>query len=379
MSPGPPRDHHFMKLALREAVKGMGRTSPNPLVGAVVVKQGEVVGKGYHQRAGTPHAEVHALRAAGGRASGATLYVTLEPCNHTGRTPPCTEAILQAGIQRVVVGMADPNPNVTGGGSNFLAARGVELVQGVLADECREINLPFIKHSITGLPWVIMKAGASLDGRIATSRGASGWITNQQSRREVHRLRNRVDAILVGIDTVFCDDPALTTRLERGRGRDPLRVVMDANLRMPPAARMLHQDSDAVTWIFCGPRADTKKMEPLAAAGAVIKTIPETSPGQLDLHLMLAELGKAGLNTLLVEGGGRIHGAFLQAGMADDLYMFMAPCFLGADGVPVVNMAGIGKVADAPRVQVISTRRFGGDLLVVGRFVHREGPEKSLA
>jgi diaminohydroxyphosphoribosylaminopyrimidine deaminase / 5-amino-6-(5-phosphoribosylamino)uracil reductase len=366
--PGTPRDLHFMKMALREARKGMGRTSPNPLVGALVVQQGEVVGKGYHQRAGTPHAEVHALRAAGTRAAGADLYVTLEPCNHTGRTPPCTQAILQAGIRQVVVGMTDPNPRVSGGGCEFLAAQGIEVVAGVLADECLAINRPFVKHSTTGLPWVIMKAGASLDGRIATRAGHSGWITNQQSRKEVHRLRNRVDAILVGIGTALCDDPALTTRLAAGRGRDPLRVVIDAGLRLPPTARMLAQESTAATWIFCSPRADAENRRRLVAAGAVIKTIPETAPGQLDLRVLLAKLGEDGINTLLVEGGGGIHGAFLQAGLVDEMYLFIAPCFLGAEGVPVVAMPGAEKVTDAPRLQVIRTRRFGNDLLVVGRF-----------
>jgi diaminohydroxyphosphoribosylaminopyrimidine deaminase / 5-amino-6-(5-phosphoribosylamino)uracil reductase len=357
-----------MKMALGEAKKAMGRTSPNPLVGAVVVQQGKIVGRGYHQRAGTPHAEVHALRAAGARAAGAVLYVTLEPCNHTGRTPPCTEAILQAGIRQVVVGMLDPNPRVTGGGCEFLAAKGVEVVAGVLADACREINRPFIKHSTTGLPWVIMKAGASLDGRIATRAGNSGWITNQQSRREVHRLRNRVDAILVGIGTALCDDPALTTRQAGGRGRDPLRVVLDAGLRLSPAARMLSQESSAATWIFCGPRADMENRQRLLAAGAVVKSIPESAPGQLDLRVLLTELGKADINTLLVEGGSGIHGSFLKAELVDEMYLFIAPCFLGTDGVPVVDLPGTEKIADAPRPQVIRTRRFGDDLLVVGRF-----------
>jgi diaminohydroxyphosphoribosylaminopyrimidine deaminase / 5-amino-6-(5-phosphoribosylamino)uracil reductase len=368
MMPGTPRDLHFMKMALREAKKGAGRTSPNPLVGAVVVQQGEVVGKGYHQRAGTPHAEVHALRAAGTQAAGAVLYVTLEPCNHTGRTPPCTQAILQAGIRQVVVGMTDPNPRVTGGGCEFLAGQGIEVMAGVLADECLAINRPFIKHSATGLPWVIMKAGVSLDGRIATRAGHSGWITNQQSRQEVHRLRNQVDAILVGIGTALSDDPALTTRLAAGRGRDPLRVVIDAGLRLPPTARMLTQESAAATWIFCSPRAEAANRHRLAAAGAVIKTIPETAAGQLDLRVLLTELGESDNNILLVEGGGGINGAFLQAGLVDEMYLFIAPCFLGADGVPVADMPGAGKIADAPRLQVTRTRRFGDDLLVVGHF-----------
>jgi diaminohydroxyphosphoribosylaminopyrimidine deaminase / 5-amino-6-(5-phosphoribosylamino)uracil reductase len=361
-------DHRFMRLALAEAKKGVGRTSPNPAVGAVIVRHGQLVGKGYHRRAGTPHAEIHALRAAGALATDATLYVTLEPCNHQGRTPPCTQAILQAGIQRVVVGMADPNPQVVGGGCDFLRAHAIEVVSGVLDDECREINRPFIKHSETGLPWVIMKAGISLDGRIATRSGQSGWITNQQSRREVHRLRNRADGILVGIGTALCDDPSLTTRLPGRRGRDPLRVVVDAGLRLEPTARMLTQESVAATWIFCGPQAAEKRRALLTTAGAVVKSIPEISPGRLDLRAMLLELGRGGIHSLLVEGGGLIHGSFLESGLIDEMYLFIAPCFLGSDAVPVIDMPGSRDVADGPRVRISRVRRFGDDLLMVGRF-----------
>lgn len=361
-------DLAFMKVALREAKRGVGRTSPNPAVGAVVVQNGRLVGKGYHQRAGTPHAEVHALRAAGPQARGATLYVTLEPCNHAGRTPPCTRAILAAGIKRVVVGMRDPNPHVAGGGCDFLTSQGLDVTHGLLAGQCEEINRPFLKHITTGRPWVTLKAGTSLDGRIATRAGHSGWITNEQSRREVHRLRNRTDAILVGAGTARCDDPSLTTRLAGRRGRDPLRVVLDPTLGLNPGAKMLTQDSPAATWIFCAPGAPENRWASLAAAGAVIKAVPETAPGRLDLTAILVELGRVGITSLLVEGGGRVHGAFLQAGLVDEMYLFLAPCFLGADGVPVVDMPGPELVGDSPRLQVKRTRRFGGDLLVVGRF-----------
>jgi diaminohydroxyphosphoribosylaminopyrimidine deaminase / 5-amino-6-(5-phosphoribosylamino)uracil reductase len=364
----PAEDIAFMKLALREARKGVGRTSPNPAVGAVVVRNGKVVGKGYHRLAGTPHAEVHALRDAGRQAAGATLYVTLEPCNHTGRTPPCTRVILAAGIKRVVVGMRDPNPRVAGGGCDFLLEHGLDVIHGLLAGACEEINRPFLKHVATGRPWVVMKAGASLDGRIATRTGHSGWITNEQSRREVHRLRDRSDAILVGAGTVRCDDPSLTTRLGGRRGRDPLRVVLDPGLRLDPGAKMLSQSSPAATWIFCAPGAEEHRRATLAVAGAVIKTVPETAPGRLDLEVVLAELGRAGICSLLVEGGGRVHGSFLQAGLVDEVYLFLAPCFLGADGVPVVDMPGAPLVGDGPRLQVGSIRRFGDDLLLVGRF-----------
>lgn len=362
------QDLAFMKLALREAKKGVGRTSPNPAVGAVVVRNGRVVGKGYHRRAGSPHAEVNALLEAGHLAQGATLYVTLEPCNHAGRTPPCTRAILASGIKRVVVGMRDPNPHVAGGGCDYLASQGLDVTHGLLAPKCEEINRPFVKHVATGLPWVIMKAGASLDGRIATHTGHSGWITNEQSRREVHRLRNRVDAILVGAGTACCDNPSLTTRLPGGHGRDPLRVVLDPGLRLDTGAKMLTQDSSAATLIFCAPGAEKGRKANLTKAGAVIKLAPETGPGRLDLEVVLAELGRTGVTSLLVEGGGRVHGSFLQAGLVNEVYLFLAPRFLGADGVPVVDMPGAPSVGDNPRLHVDRFRRLGDDLLVVGRF-----------
>ncbi|MDH4321841.1 MAG: bifunctional diaminohydroxyphosphoribosylaminopyrimidine deaminase/5-amino-6-(5-phosphoribosylamino)uracil reductase RibD [Desulfobulbaceae bacterium] len=360
-------DLDFMRLALREAKKGVGRTSPNPAVGSVVVKDGRVVGKGYHRKAGEPHAEVNALRDAGAQAKNATIYVTLEPCNHTGRTPPCTKAILAAGIARVVVGMADPNPVATGG-ADFLAAQGLAVTRGVLAAQCEAINRPFVKHVSTGLPWVIMKAGMSLDGRIATHTGHSGWITNAQSRAAVHRLRDRVDVILVGIGTALADDPSLTTRLPKGGGRDPLRVVLDTQLRLPATARMLRQESAAPTWIFCGPTPDAGKVKALAAAGAVIKPLPLAADGAIELTAVLRELGRAQMNSVLVEGGGVVHGAFLRQRLVDEVNLYVAPCLIGGDGMPVVGGLGVDTVQDAPRLKTMRTRRYGGDLFIQGFF-----------
>ena len=216
MSPDETRsqdDTRFMRLALREARKGLGRTSPNPCVGAVIVQEGTVVSRGYHKKAGTPHAEVHALRKAGARAIGATLYVTLEPCNHTGRTPPCSHAVAAAGIKRVVVGMEDPNPLVSGSGNTYLQNQGVEVISGILEKECRDLNLPFIKHISTGKPFVVMKAGMSLDGKLSYQEGQPGKMTGEKSLRRLHGLRNHLDAILIGRGTVVADNPSLTTRL----------------------------------------------------------------------------------------------------------------------------------------------------------------------
>ncbi len=365
-------DLHYMRQALKLARKGLGRTSPNPCVGALVVNNGAVVGQGYQKRAGTPHAEVHAINDAGPGARGATIYVTLEPCNHTGRTPPCTRAIVAAGISRVVIGSSDPNPRVSGGGAAFLAGQGLEVVSGVLEKECCQLIAPFAKHSSTGLPWVIMKAGISLDGRIAAIPGRPLRITSQQSSRAVHRLRDRVDAILVGIDTVLADDPCLTTRLANTRrpGRDPLRVVLDTGLRMEPAARMLSQESAAATWIFCGPGADPVRQQALEAAGARVIPVAAAPGSGVDLKQVLAEIGRAQLNSVLVEGGGRVHGSFLQAGLVDQVFLFIAPVFIGQAGVPLVTFAGEAHEKNALRLHSIRTRRLGDDVLIQGLCSH---------
>ena len=361
-------DRNYMRQALREAKKGIGRTSPNPCVGALIVKNNKVVGKGYHKRAGTAHAEIHALREAGKRAKEATLYVTLEPCNHTGRTPPCTEAVLKAGIARVVIGVLDPNP-VAGGGAETLASKGIAISSGILENECREIILPFIKYSTSGLPWVIMKAGMSLDGRIAAVPGQSTRITGQGSLRRVHTLRNQVDAILVGIGTALVDDPSLTTRLHgRDSGRDPLRVVLDADLRLPETAAMLQQESSAQTWIFCVRGADKRKRSKLEGTGAVVKTVSISSKGTLDLKAVLTELGQAQITTVLVEGGSKVHGSFLQANLADQILLFVAPVFLGDQGVPLASFPGKKKVGLLSQLKIMSTRRYGDDVLIDGRF-----------
>ncbi len=358
-----------MRMAIWEAKKGIGRTSPNPSVGALVVKNGKILGKGYHKKAGTPHAEILALQTAGKKAKGATLYVTLEPCNHTGRTPPCTEAILRAGIVHVVIGMKDPNPQVAGGGADYLAAQGLSVVSGVLEQECRAINLPFIKHSATGLPWVILKAGMSIDGRIAALPGQATKITGKQSRQRVHVLRDQVDAILIGLGTALADDPSLTTRLSGARqGRDPLRVILDAKLQLPASARILQQDSASPTWIFCGRKTDNKMCTRLEAAGAVIKKVPLAAGGFLDLSAVLTMLGEAAITSLMVEGGSRVHGSFLESGLVDQLLLFVAPKFLGEKGVPLAAFSGKRQPDDLPQFKIIKTRRYGEDVLLEGRF-----------
>jgi diaminohydroxyphosphoribosylaminopyrimidine deaminase / 5-amino-6-(5-phosphoribosylamino)uracil reductase len=367
------RDYIYMRLALKEARKGMGRTSPNPCVGAVVVRGQEIVGIGYHHKAGTPHAEIHALRQAGALAASATLYVTLEPCNHTGRTPPCTKAIVASGIKRVVVGMEDPNPLVDGSGNTYLRSQGIEVESGLLDAECRFLNRPFIKYITKGLPWVIMKAGISLDGRISYQPQQSGKITGPESLRKSHVLRDRVDAILIGCTTVIVDDPSLTTRLSQGRrGRDPLRVVLDTHLQIPESARLLHLDSAVPTWIFCGKNVDRDKMARLGhVSNVVVHQVECGGDGRVDLQQMLKILaGAGGVSSLLVEGGATIHGAFLRQKLVDQVNLFIAPIFAGNAGTPVVEGVNSHNGEDAIRLHTLHYSRLGQDMMVEGEVMY---------
>ena len=357
-------DHQrYMRLALDEAQKGAGRTSPNPLVGAIVVKGDRIVGRGYHHQAGTPHAEVHALAGAKELAHDATLYVTLEPCNHTGRTPPCTEAVLRAGIGQVVIGMSDPNPHVQGGGAAYLRSRGLDVKLGVLERECEAINRPFIKHTRTGLPWVILKAGLSLDGKITFSPRQGDAITGPESKQVVHRLRDQTDAILIGVETAIIDNPSLTTRLDGGRrGKDPLRVVLDTHLRLPGDARLLCQDSPAATWIVCSETADQERAKALERAGARIIRMPTGADNRVDLEQVFNYLGKNQICSVVVEGGSRIHGSLCQKGLADELQLFYAPCIVGDSGTPLVQGYSRKEAAFLTELSEITVQQLGRDL-----------------
>lgn len=360
-----------MHLAIQEAEKGRGRTSPNPCVGAVIVREDTVVGRGYHRKAGTPHAEINAIADAGEYAAGSTIYVTLEPCNHTGRTPPCTKAILNAGLARVVVGMPDPNPVVDGGGSAYLESQGVEVISGILEDECRALNRPFVKHITTGLPWVVMKAGMSLDGKISYTRGQGGRITGEKSKHLTHQLRNSLDAILVGADTAIIDDPSLTARLpDTFDARDPLRIVLDTELRLSPDAAMLNQQSNAQTWIYCGPKAADAKRKALVAAGAIVYTVGLTSEGRLDIREIFSHLGAKGITSILVEGGATVHGYMLKSKLVDEVYLFTAPLLIGDQGTSL--LAGYSGITPetSERLSSIECRMLGDDLLVHGFFQH---------
>lgn len=362
---------HYMRLALAEARKGLGRTSPNPAVGAVVVKSGVILGRGYHHRAGTPHAEVQALadaRARGHETRGADMYVTLEPCNHSGRTPPCTEALLTAGILRVFIGARDPNPRVQGGGGQYLAARGVQVVWDICGRACRRLILPFAKLSRSGLPWVLMKAGLSLDGKIAVRSGQRAAITGPEAGLYVHRLRNELDAILIGVGTALIDDPSLGTRLPDGSGRDPVRVVLDSSLRLAPECRILQQASAARTWVLCSEQADSGRETLLRQAGAEVLRLATTGSGRLDLHAVLRFLGSKGLASVLVEGGSRVHASFLAGGLVDELALIFAPCCIGDTGTPLMQGYSLTQRSLAPELHQTRTRWLGADLLYHGYF-----------
>ena len=287
-------DRDYMHMALALAAQGAGRVSPNPMVGAVVVREHQVVGQGFHQQVGGPHAEVHALDDAGERARDATLYVTLEPCHHHGRTPPCTQKIVRTGIKRVVVAMRDPNPDVQGGGNAFLRSQGIDVTCGLCAEAALRLNEGFVKFARTREPFVVLKLAATLDGRIATRTGDARWVTGSQARARGHLMRHQMDAILVGSGTVTADDPRLTTRLADGPGVDPVRVVLDTHLKLPVDRKIFNPASSAPTWLICGPDADAKDRARMESCGAKIVPTALTKTGHIDLKTLVKTLGQMG-------------------------------------------------------------------------------------
>jgi diaminohydroxyphosphoribosylaminopyrimidine deaminase/5-amino-6-(5-phosphoribosylamino)uracil reductase len=354
-----------MDEALRLAERGAGRTSPNPAVGAVVVRNGRLVGRGYHRRAGGPHAEIFALRQAGARALGATLYVTLEPCCHFGRTPPCVDAVLGSGVSRVVVGMLDPNPRVRGRGVAQLRRAGLQVDVGVREEECRALNEDFAKYVTSGLPFVVLKLAATLDGRIATAKGDSKWVTGAAARRRVHDMRNRLDAVVVGSETVRADDPELTCRL-RG-GRHPLRVILDGRLRSPASARVFTRNPERTRLYTL---ADGAKAERLRQRGVIVRRGGGDRAGSL--RDVLRELAREGIKSVLIEGGGVLAAHALRAGLVDRLALFLAPKILGGDARPMVGAMRLRRMAEALPVADVTVERLGEDVLVQGRPTFRK-------
>jgi len=357
------RDEEFMRAALDQARRGLGHTSPNPAVGCVIVKKGRVVAAGFHEKAGEAHAEVVALRRAGRRARGATIYVTLEPCCHYGKTPPCTDALLSAAPVRVVVGCKDPNPRVAGGGIRALRAAGIRVDSGVLESDCREVIRGFSHWVRLGRPWVHLKLASTLDGRIATRTGASKWISSPSSRRLVQQLRARSDAVLVGVETVLADDPRLTCRL--AGARQPLRVVLDRRLRTPTRARVVKGRGHAL--IVCAIGASRAVKKRLETAGAEVLELAGSE--RTVWKGLLAELGRRNVQELLIEGGGQVAASALSARVVNGLTFFYNPRIIGGDGVPMIGSLEIDDPSTAYSAVTRSWVMSGDDLVWHGEMV----------
>jgi len=355
-----------MRRALKLAGKAAGRTSPNPMVGAVIVKNGRVIAEGYHKKAGRPHGEIEALRKAGKQAKGAQMFVNLEPCCHQGRTPPCTDAIIESGIKEVFVGMRDPNPRVAGKGIRRLKRAGVTVSSGLLKPDCQQLNEVFVKYIETGKPFVILKSALSLDGKIATSTGESQWITGPEARERVHRMRDQVDAILVGAGTVLKDNPRLTTRLRKGKGHNPARVILDAKAKIPLKARVFHHaDRDRVVYVTTG-KASASRVKRLTDRGIKIHVFPSKN-GHISLIKLIKLLGQLEIVSVLLEGGSGINASALKAGIVDKVVLFLAPLIIGGESAPgVVGGPGTKSLKQALNIKNLTVTPVGADWMVEG-------------
>jgi diaminohydroxyphosphoribosylaminopyrimidine deaminase/5-amino-6-(5-phosphoribosylamino)uracil reductase len=362
---------HFMTLALRLAAKGRGKTSPNPMVGALVVKNGRIVGRGYHHGPGQPHAEILALTQAGSRANGATLYVTLEPCCHLHkRTPPCAPVVIQSGVRQVVVAMIDPNPSVKGQGIAALRRAGIMVTTGTAQEEAAQLNRAYLHWVRTGRPYVILKAGMTLDGKVATAKGESRWITGPRARQEGHRFRSQVDAVVVGVGTVLHDNPTLTARLSdrplKLASRQPLRVVLDSKLRTPMTARICAKQDQAKTLIVTTSRASQLRFRPFERAGVEVVSL-STKNGRVSLPALMTVLGKRGITSVLIEGGSTINAAALRAKLVNRVLLYLAPTLLGGqDAMAVIGDRSPERLAQALTVHHVTVRRIGNDMVVEG-------------
>lgn len=357
-------DTIHMKSCLELALKASGRTSPNPMVGAVIVDDhGKVIGSGFHEKAGTPHAEVHALREAGEAARGATLYVNLEPCCHHGRTPPCADAVVASGIAKVVVGMPDPNPKVAGGGIKLLNDAGIETKVGVLEDECLWLNRAFVKRINTGLPWVCLKLAATLDGKIADRHGTSRWITGPDARAYVHELRNQYDAVMVGGKTAIKDNPQLNVR-DIVDSRDPIRVIVDSKLELDPSMKVCQGKTGGRTIVFCQKAA----LKTSKSFGADVELVGiETSATGLDLRLVLTALAERDVQSVLCEGGSRLAGSLLNAELVDEIHWLIAPKIISdVNAISAISNAAEVPLGKAFNLQQVKVGLLGSDILVLG-------------
>ncbi len=356
----------YMTRAIRLAERGAGWTRPNPLVGAVVVKNGEIIGEGFHGYFGGPHAEAEAIAACATNPAGAEVYVTLEPCSHHGKTPPCTDLLIRSGISRVVIAMADPNPSVTGSGSEVLRRAGIEVETGMLEEKARRLNEPFIKFVTTGLPYVVLKTAMTLDGKIATVTNASRWITGESSRTLVHRMRQRYGAVLVGIDTVIWDDPLLNVRLKRTKTRQPLKVILDSTLRIPSEAHVLTNEPQ-LTLVATTEQASKEKRKEIERTGAQVLVCPEKN-GKVDFPFLMKALGTMDIDSVMIEGGSQVAFSALREGIVDRVVTFITPKILGGEKAPTpVGGQGIATMEQAIGLEELEITKLGGDLMISGR------------
>ncbi len=355
-----------MRRAIELAKKAQGLTRPNPLVGAVIVKNGKIIGEGYHEYFGGAHAEVNAFLDAKEDVTGATMYVTLEPCSHYGKTPPCANLIIEKNIRKVIVGLLDPNPLVSGKGIKLLKNNGIEVVSGVLDVEILKMNEIFLKYIMTKKPFVILKSAMTLDGKIATYTGDSKWITNKKSREFIHTIRNQVMAIMVGINTVLVDDPKLTTRLKNGTGKDPIRIIVDSMARLPLCAQVINPNSNAYTILATTDLANKNKLKVLVEHGVEI-IITQSKNNKVDLQQLMEKLGKRGIDSILLEGGSTLNFSALQEGIVDKVYQFIAPKIIGGKNAKSpIGGDGIKQITNAFTLHSISFERFAEDIMIVG-------------
>ena len=365
--PASAGDLGAMRAALALARRGLGTVWPNPAVGCVIVKQSRVVGRGWTQSGGRPHGETEALRRAGDAARGAAAYVSLEPCCHWGRTPPCVDALITAGVRRVVVALEDPDPRVAGEGLRRLRAAGLDVEVGLCAKEAAEVNAGFLSRLRLGRPLVTLKFATSLDGRIATASGESQWISGPPARERAHALRASHDAIMVGTGTAVADDPQLTCRLPGLDHRSPVRVVIDRHLRIPPAARLIADAHVVPTWVLTLPSADPDRRAAFLASRVTLIDVDPDRTGQVDLAAALTALGERGITRLLVEGGAGLAAAFFRARLVDRLVWVHAPLAIGGDGIPAIAGLDLAALADAPAFERLSTETIGDDVLTTFR------------
>lgn len=366
------KEYQYMQRAFELAKKGVGRVNPNPLVGAVIVREDKIIGEGYHEFFGGPHAEVNAFRSATESVAGATMYVTLEPCSHYGKTPPCAEAIVKNKIAKVVIGMLDPNALVAGKGVKLLEDNGIDVEYGYLCEELSQINRVFLKFIQRKLPYVIMKTAMTLDGKIASKTGDSRWVSNEKSRVRVHQLRNELSGIMVGVDTVIADDPILTTRLENEEGRNPVRIVVDSSARIPLESKIVNTADQAKTIVVVTEKADSIKIAGIQELGNDVLMVKSRN-GRVDLPDLMLKLGEAGIDGILLEGGATLNFSALEAGIVDEVMSFIAPKIIGGvNSKSPVGGEGIDKMKDAIELEDIKYEQLGQDLMLRGK-IKKEG------